>query len=95
MFQLFVLGVFPLHFEENVHAPDPGWKLQCDFHDWKSTSRHFQYPDLNSNNCALNFLDIYNIASQVELWIFDFAHFVFESVQDKTKTKQWYKYSSF
>lgn len=32
-------------FEKNVHAPDSGWKLRCDFHDWKI--RHFQYPDLN------------------------------------------------
>lgn len=32
MFQLF-WGGFPLIFEENVHAPDPGWKLPCDFHD--------------------------------------------------------------
>ncbi len=42
-----------------------------------------------------HFLDIYNMASRVELWIFGFAHFAFKSVQDKTKTKQWYKYSSF
>lgn len=30
MVQLFIFSFFPpIHLEENVHAPDSGWKLQC------------------------------------------------------------------
>lgn len=78
---LFVVSVicWVFYLEENVHAHDPWWKLQCDFHDWKSIFRHFQSPGLNLNSCALTFLDIYNMASSVRLWIFEFAHFALKS----------------